>query len=362
MNTTLTLSSARAKAAPFVRTAMLLMAHKGDLLQAEQAAGHTFPASPEVVQYLKSAVNAGTTTDVAWAAPLAAHTAVIAGFVDLLRAASVVGKLQGSLRPAPFGARTLTQTAGSQAQFVGEGRPAPVSALGFDAATQLGWTKMQCIVVFTSELTRAWTQAGEDQIRADMVAGVAAGMDRAFLDPAVGAASDPPSVTYGITPRPSSGSTVAAITADLKALMAEQIAAGNDLSATVWIMSPRSALHISTLRDTAGQLAFPGASVVGGSLLGLPLLVSGAVALTGSPTDSFTVLLNPRRILVADDGLATIDVSEHAALQMNDAPSSGGQSLASLWQLGLAAVRVTRFINWQRASDDAVSVLSDVQF
>jgi len=355
------LSSARAKAAPAVRYAMLLMAHRGDLLAAEQAAGRSFPTTPEVVNVLKSAVSAGTTTDTAWAAPLAAHAAVISGFVELQRAATVVGRLQ-DLRATPFNTRTLTTTAGSEAQFVGEGWPAPVTSLAFAPTTILGRSKVQCLVVVTSELVRAWSQASEDTIRADLVAATAAGIDRQFLDPSIGPSLNPGSITHGIVPRVSTGATVDAITTDLKALMTAQINAGNDLSQSVWVVSPRSALHISTLRDTAGQLAFEGASVLGGTLLGLPMLVSGAVALAGSPTDSFICLINPRRVLIADEGLATIDVSEHAALQMNDSPSAGGQALVSLWQQGLSAVRVTRYINWTRASDDAVSLLSDVQY
>jgi HK97 family phage major capsid protein len=359
---TYTLPTARTKGGPLTRVAMLLMAHKGDLIQAENAAGRSFPTSPEIQGYLKSAIAAGSTADVAWAASLNAHASVIAGFVDLLRNASVIGRLQG-LRSAPFNTRTLVQTSGSKGAFVGEGRASPIGAPAFET-TQLWPAKYQCTVVFSSELVRVWTQASEDQVRTDMVAGASAGLDRAFLDPTIGAEADPPSITHGIVPKASTGSTVDAITADLKDRMAQQISYGNDLSTSVWVMSPRSALHISTLRDSAGQFAFPGASVLGGSLLGLPLLVSGAVALAGSPNDSYIVLLNPRRILLADEGLATIDVSEHTTLQMLDAPvgSPTGASNVSLWQLGLSAVRVTRILNFKRAADDAVSLLSDVQF
>jgi HK97 family phage major capsid protein len=355
-----TLSSARAKAAPTVRTAMLLMAHKGNLIEAESRAVRSFPASVEIQNYFKSAVSAGTTSDPAWAAPLAAHSAVIAGFVELLRSASVLGRLKG-LRSAPFDTRTLIQSAGSQGAFVAEGHPSPITAQGF-ATTQLPPAKFQCTAIFTSELVRVWTQASEDQVHNDMIAGGTAGLDRAFLDPTIGLTSTPASITHGITAHASTGATVAAITADAKTMMAEQIAAGNDLSATVWIMTPRSALHLSTLRDTAGQLAFPTVTVLGGTLFGLPVLVSGAVALAGSPNDSYIVLLNPKRVLLADDGLLTLDVTGTAAVQLNDSPSPGDQPLASLWQLGLTAVRMTRYINWSRASDDAVSLLRDVQY
>jgi HK97 family phage major capsid protein len=355
------LSSPRAKAAPAVRYAMLLMAAKGDIFDAAEAAGRSFPASPEVARLLKSAVAAGTTTDVGWAAPLAEHGSVIGGLVELMRSASVLGRLQG-LRRAPFNTRVMVQVAGSQGAFVAEGRPSPITSQGF-ATTQLWPAKFQTTIVFTQELIRAWSQSSEDQVRTDMIDGATAGLDRAFLDPSIGPTlTTPGSITHGVTPAVSTGSTVAAITFDLKARMQQQIGFGNDLAVSVWVMSPRTALHISTLRTTDGQLAFPGLSVLGGTLLGLPVLVSSAVALTGSPTDSYIALINPKRILLADDGLLTLDVTGTAAVQLNDAPSPGDQPLASLWQLGMTAVRLTRYINWSRASDDAVSLLGDVQF
>ena len=354
------LSSARAKGAPAARYAMLLMAHRGDLLGAEQAAGRSFPTTPEVVRVLKAAVSAGTTSDVGWAAPLAEHSAVIAGFVELLRSATVLGRLQG-MRSAPFNTRTLIQTAGSTGAFVAEGRPSPITAQGF-ATTQLGQAKFQCTIITTSELVRVWSQASEDQVRTDMLAGAAAGLDRAFLGDPAAVTDQPSSILHGITPLVSTGATVAAITDDLKALMQQQIAFGNDLSTSAWVLSPRSALHISTLRDTAGQLAFATFNVLGGTLFGLPALVSGGVALVGSPNDAYLALVNPRRILLADDGLLTFDVSQHAALQMSDSPSPGDQPLVSLWSQGLAAIRLTRYVNWARADNSAASWLSDVEF
>jgi HK97 family phage major capsid protein len=337
-----------------------LMAARGNLFDAEQVAGRSFQTTPEVMHVLKSAVAAGTTSDPAWAAPLAAHSAVIAGFVELLRSASVLGRLKG-MRSAPFDTRTLVQSAGSQGAFVAEGHPSPITSQGF-VTTQLPSAKFQCTAIFTSELVRVWTQASEDQVHNDMIAGGTAGLDRAFLDPTIGVTSTPASITHGITAHASTGATVAAITADLKVLMSEQISYGNDLSTSVWILSPRSALHLSTLRDSSGQLAFPTVTVLGGTLFGLPVLVSGAVALAGSPNDSYIVLLNPKRVLLADDGLLTLDVTGTAAVQLNDAPSPGDQPLASLWQLGLTAVRMTRYINWSRADDTAVSLLVDVQY
>ncbi len=354
-------SSARSNVSQAARTAMVLMSCRGDLLQAERIAGTTFPHEPAVAAYFKGAISAGGTSDVNWAASLAAHAQVVDGFVTAQRAASVLGKLRG-VRRVPFSTRTMTATTGSRGAFVSEGAPAPVSAMGFQA-TQLAFAKYQVLVVFTGEISRVWSAASEAQIGDDMVAATVAGIDLAFLgDPS--AITDPPSILHGIAPvRASTGATVAAITDDVKALLTAQVNAGNSLVDSVFVMSSRSALHFSTLRDTAGQLAFPSMNAIGtGTLFGLPALVSGGVALAGSPNDSYIALLCPRRILLADDGQATLDTSRHAALQMQSEPSSGGQPLVDLWSKNLTALKISRWINWARADSSAASWLSDVQF
>src|SRR5690606_40370774 len=67
-----------------------------------------------------------------------------------------------------------------------------------------------------------------------------------------------PIFTNGITPVASSGSDADAIRADVRALMAQFIAANNAPTSGVWIMSSTTALSLSLMVNALGQPEFPG--------------------------------------------------------------------------------------------------------
>jgi HK97 family phage major capsid protein len=107
--------------------------------------------------------------------------------------------------------------------------------------------------------------------------------------------------------------------------MDEQIAVN-----AAWIMLPRTALFLSRMRGTGGNLAYPGMSVKGGELLGLPAITSTAVPGVGSPSAGVIALVDPSEILVADDSGGSFEVSTQASLAMTDESASPGGDLAGL--------------------------------
>src|SRR5690606_28132554 len=160
----------------------------------------------------------------------------------------------------------------------------------------------------------------------------------------------------------STGATIAAITQDVENLMGKFIAANLNLSRAVWVMSPSTALSLSMKRNNQDQFAFPTVTPDGGTFFGRPVLTSNHVAATGSPTEQLIVLMDPSEIFLADDGGFSIDMSQEASLQMDDAPSAGAQSLVSLWQNNLAALRAEKSINWMRRRDAAVQMLDNANW
>ncbi len=79
------------------------------------------------------------------------------------------------------------------------------------------------------------------------------------------------------------------------------------------------------------------------------------------------VLLNPRDVLLADDGTVAVDASREASLEMSDAPSSSaatgtGASLVSMFQTNSVALRAERWINWVKARSTAASYLTAVHW
>lgn len=348
------------KGTGFTRFAMALAASKGNLLQAEILANR-WKDTPEVGQVLKAAVAEGTTSDATWAGPLVQYQDLVGEFIDLLRPATILGRMD-QLRRVPFNVRIPRQTAGTTGGFVGEGAPAPVQKLDFDNIT-IPWAKASTIVVITAELAKLSNPSAEALVRQDLIDGISSFLDKRLLDPAYPGVANvsPASLTNGVTPRQASGATLAAIDDDVGYLMAQF--ANNELSLATgaWVMSAQLAITLSLMRTNQDTPAFPGLSLRGGTFYGLPVLVSNNVAPSGSPGDQHLILVDQREVLLADDGQMMLDVSTEASVQMDDAPSAGAQSLVSLWQNGLLGVKVDRFIYWAKRRSQAAQFIDAAQ-
>lgn len=350
------------KGTAFTRFALAMAMAKGNLMHAERLAEERWKDTPEVALVLKAAVSAGTTTATTWAAPLVQYDDMAGEFIDLLRPMTILGKMN-SVRRVPFNIRIPRQTAGVSGSFVGEGQPKPVNALAFDNIT-MTWAKAAVIVVLTDELVRYSNPSAEALVRNDMLKGISTYLDRRFIDPSFAGVANvsPASITNGITPRQSTGVTVAAITNDVKAILTAYANAELNLSTGVWVMAPKTALALSLIRNTDDEFVFPGITVSGGTWFGLPVITSNAVGLGGSPTDNFIALVDQSEVLLADDGGISIDMSQEASVEMNDAPTGGATSLVSLWQNNLLGLRAERYINWARRRATAVGWINDTNY
>ena len=126
---------------------------------------------------------------------------------------------------------------------------------------------------------------------------------------------------------------------------------------------------IGMMQNALGQPEFPGIDMNGGTFFGLPVVVSEniprQVAVEGPPAipaGERIILAKASEILLADDGGVTIDVSREASLQMDNAPTAGAQSLVSLWQNNMVALRAERFINWKRRRLQAVGYINSANY
>jgi len=350
------------KGTAFTRMALAVLGSRGNQPLAAEMARAYDDTTPLVGQVLKAAVVAGTSDGTGWGTALVDMRAISSEFIGLVQPRTVLGRLP-RVRRAPFNVGVLRNGGRAGAGWIGQGEPIPVGLLSLERLT-LGLAKQASLVVVTTELFRAAGPAGEALLREELVAGIAAEADRALLDPTISATIDhPASLTSGAPAIASTGSSVAQITADLAAVAQRMIDAGSDLQAAAWALHPRTALFLSALRDTAGQLAFPTITVLGGTLLGLPALVSTAVPLTGSPAiTALIALIDGSRLTVADDQLAIIDWATEAAVQMSDAPSGSASPMVSLWQNGLGGLRVTRFLNFEAVDASACVILTGVSY
>ena len=355
-------TAARAKApdlpkgTAFTRYVLSLAKAHGNTVQAAELAKRYDDSTPEVGRVLKAAVSAGTTTDPAWAAPLVDYANLTNEFIELLRPATVLGRIDG-LRRVPFNVKIPAQASGSSVNWVGEGAPKPVSSLAFNTIT-LGHAKAAGIVALTDELVRMSNPSAEALVRQDLIDAMAEFSDKQFLDPAIAenAGVSPASVTNGVKPIAASGTSADALRVDVRSAFAGFIAANQGVAGAVWVFSPQLALSISMMQNALGQPDFPGINLEGGTFFGLPVILSENV-----PNGQMT-LIKPSEILFADDGETLIDASREASLQLDDAPGTGAQPMVSMFQSNMVAIRAERYMNWKKRRNEAVQIITGAAY
>ncbi|MGO1163084.1 phage major capsid protein [Brucella sp. C7-11G] len=314
----------------------------------------------------KAAVSAGSTQDGNWAANLVGdETSVFADFVKFLRPQTILGKFGTgtipSLRRVPFRTPLIGQTSGGDGYWVGEGKAKPLTNFGYERNT-LEPTKVANIAVVTEELLRSSSPSAEILIRDSLAAALRARLDTDFINPAKAAVVgvSPASITNGITPIASTGTDADAVRNDLRLLFSAFIAANNAPTSGVFVMRSTTALALSLMTNALGQSEFAGITMNGGTLSGLPAIVSEFVP------EGYVVLANASDIYLADDGEVAVDMSNQASLEMANDPAhdsttpTGATGLVSLWQTNSVAFRGERIVNWARRRPSAVAVLSGV--
>lgn len=354
----------------FAQYVMCLGAAKGELSTAVAIAAKRFPDSERVNVVLKAAVEAGTTTDATWAMPLVEYTQFAGDFIEFLRPQTIIGRFGAngipSLRQVPFNIHIRGQTSGGEGYWVGQGAPKPLTSLDFDD-TYLGFAKVANIAVLSEELLRFSNPSAEMLVRDALAAALIQRMDTDFIDPAkvLVANVSPASITNGVTPIASSGTDAQAVRNDINALWAASDDANLLPNNAVYIADSKTARALSLMRNGLGQKEFPGVTMMGGDLDGIPLLISNYV-----PRDSngsLFILAFASEIYLSDDGLVTVDASREASLQMlnnptNNSATATGTTMVSMFQTNSVAMRAERYINWKKRRATAVSYLSGVNW
>jgi HK97 family phage major capsid protein/HK97 family phage prohead protease len=340
----------------FARIALAKMAAYKTQRDPMSCAEQLWPSDPDIADYFKTAVAPGNTVTTGWGSQLVISQNMPSEFVEFLRPLTILGRVPG-FRHVPFNITIPRQTAGTSAQWVGEAKAKPVGKITLDNIN-LRFTKVAIISVFSEELARFSNPSVETLVRDDLAGGMAQYLDEQFFDPSVSAVPNlsPASITNGADNASASGATIADVISDLLAAINNFQSVNIDTNGVVIAMQAQLATQIGMMRNALGQNAFPTINSSGGTLFGFPVYVSTSVG------NGRIVVFKPSECLVADDGGVTVDVSNQASLQMDDNPTSGAQSLVSLWQSNQIGVRCERFINWVMRRDDAVYYISSANY
>ena len=335
----------------FTRYAMAIAAGRGSISDALEYAKRWKDQSPEVIRYIKAVSGTTVVDSDTWGGELAFQNNLAAEFVELLRPATVIGRISG-FRMVPFNVRIPTQTGGSTVNWVGEGLVKPVTELAFSEIT-LDKHKIAGIIVLSEELVRLSSPSAEETVRRDMTEQVAQFMDAQFLTASVSETdNNPASITNGVSAVTASGTDAEALYTDLNEALSDFDTANMMLDTLHLVMPMALARGISTLRNALGQAEFPTMTPSGGTLLGYPVIVSNSC-----PAGTI-VLVNASEIFLADDGNVRLDASNQATLDM----AGGGTPNFSLWQRNCIGMRAERWITWEKRRTNAVALISSAAY
>ncbi|MFG8091053.1 phage major capsid protein [Pseudomonas aeruginosa] len=270
-------------------------------------------------------------------------------FFNLVMERSLLGRLAG-LRRIPFNRKMLKITAGSHGYWVAEGKPMPLSKPAL-VGSSISPLKVCSVIVVTDEAVQTGGAIAEAGLQKDLERAVVDTTDIALLDSNNAGVVDerPASLTYG-APSSAATSDAAANIATLVEMF------GGDLGASYFVTDSTTATNMALHRNASGDLVFPDVGARGGSILGIPLLISRA-----SPRDSNggqLALIDPTGIAYGADGL-TFENAEHATLAMSDTPESE-QELISLWQYNLVCYKSVMSANWEVQREGSVALLNGV--
>ena len=306
--------------------------------------------TPDVVSALKTAVDSlGTDAGLSLPRPIADD------FLELVRPRSVLDRITG-WRRVPMNTSVLRFSSDCTAYVLGQAAPAPLSKFQMERDT-LEPQKIVATVALTDESFRRSSGLAELSIGQELGKSLATQGDRQAFDPNLSN-----SIAANGTIISSSGTTLAAIDADLKLMIEVFASADSALDSAAFVMSATTAAYLGSLRGTGGNAAFPNVGARGGSILQIPVYVSAALRAVGSPGESQIVLVDPTQVLLADEGMANVVLARSASIQMDDAPSASAANGISLFQLGLIALRAERWLSWKATSTSACVTLDNVTF
>jgi HK97 family phage major capsid protein/HK97 family phage prohead protease len=326
--------------------------------------------------HTKAPVDGGTTAAGSWTHPLLAHNDFTGDFIEFLRAQTIIGQMGSGgvpgFRRIPFNVTIKGQSGGSTGGWTGQGQPKPVTkGLYFDAYH--GFKKATAISVISDELIRFSDPSAEALVRDDIANAVTAVLDGSLVDTVGADANRPAGLLQGVAGVPASGVDHIAIKQDLKALWAAAIAANQPISSAVYWTTPAIAQSLSLMHgELSDAPLFPNIGLGGGSLLGVPVVVSNYV-----PAGNF-ILVFAQEVYLSDDNTVTVDASREATIEMETAPENAisdldgdnpapqtigtGAAFVSMYQTNSVALRAERYVNWSKRRATAVNRLTGVEW
>lgn len=309
---------------------------------------------PQLVESIKAGVAGGGSGSGEWGAELVAINEQYTGdFLEFLKSKTIYDMLP--LREVPHNVTIKGQDGIGTGYWVGESNAIPASAQDF-SEVNLTPLKVAAISVISNELIRDSSPSAEALVRDGLVEASSQRIDQTFLSAnAAVAGVSPAGILNGVTALVPSGTTAAALRADVAALYAPFLAALN-AGGLHFVMNKSLAKSIQLMVNALGQLEFADMSAEGGTLLGDP-------AHTGDNVGSGDfILLKPSDIWKIGDMGIEVSLSREATIEQDtvptgesEGPTAATASLVSMFQTESTAFKVVRPMNFQKRRASAVA-------
>ena len=286
-------------------------------------------------RFMKAAVTAHQSGDVS------ALTEPFQPFADIVTAITILGKIRGLTVDSPPYLPIPTVIDEPDVTWVGEGSPIPFAKVSTATARTLP-TKYATLWAATKELFRIGDGRARTLLVRVSTRQLARAEDRKFLSADAAGSDSPAGILNGLSAS-GSGSPD-----DLQVSLEELYADVVDGRAEnpVFVTSGRGALYLAN----SGSQAFKDVKLKGGTILGVPQLVSPGAG------DNL-ILLDASELAHVDSGLE-VATSEQASVQFLDNPTTNSASgtavnLVSAWQSNTVVVKFVRYVYWTKLRVDA---------
>lgn len=294
---------------------------------------------------LKAAVPIGTSSSSEYAA-LVNYQTVASGFVESLRATSVLDAILPFCRRIPLRSALAIVTSVASAGRVAPGGAKAVTKLAL-AQGALDPVEVAALIIATEDLLRFSTSAGLQLLDRELRAGVSSACNREFLA----------GMGDGVTPLASTGNVLA----DLRQLLTAVDAIG--VGSFHLVVSASIANQIATLPAASGEQvpAFPAMSPSGGQIQSVPVVVAGDDEMPSDSGGPFDMLLIEATQVAAAAEAPRLSSSKHTSIAMDDDPSAPS-NLVSMFQSHSAVIRAERSIGFEKLRATAVAAISGAEY
>jgi hypothetical protein len=217
-----------------------------------------------------------------------------------------------------------------------EGRPRPISRSNFEGVTLTG-REASIYLTFSRDLMRHGGEVATSSIIGGAQEQMPQVLDTAFFSTAAATASTPGGILENAI-----GFSGGSPAGEPEVTNAVAVVSDGNPRRPVWFTSLRALAYLASFAGNTFRDAR-----IGGSILGIPLVISAAAG-------NRLILVDGADVAVHLGDLQ-VDASDEAAIEMADTTTPGGASLVSLWQTNSVSVRLSITASWALLSDDAVS-------